>query len=199
MTGLAAGLNRTLRGDRAPSYVNAQLRTGIPILAGLVAGPYTDALPQARAAGNATITVDWKTLQPIQDTAGCIDACNGVELDLLVKLPSGTYIDPFSNTGSLLSAPFVKNPRDSFDDLQPLETIVIASAAANGLYRVVVDKFPFSATLFNPSWTNSQALCAALQWGDFDRHFLCRSPCGLRITAILARWQSHQEWCVIRV
>ena len=122
-----------------------------------MAGPYNDALPKARATGNATITVDWKTTQPVQDTLGCIDACNGWELDMLVKLPSGIYIDPVANPGDLLTSPFVTNPRDSFADSQPLETIVIGSAAANGLYRVVIDKFPFDGTVFNPSWTGSQA------------------------------------------
>jgi len=156
MTGLAAGTSRILRGDRA-GYVNAPLRTGITITAGLVAGPYNDTLPKARATGNATITMDWKTTQPVQDTLGCIDACNGWELDMLVKLPSGVYIDPVANPGGLLTAPFVTNPRDSFNDAQPLETIVIGSAAANGLYRVIIDKFPFDGTVFNPSWTGSQA------------------------------------------
>lgn len=157
MTGLAAGLGRILRGDRVPSYVDAQLKTGIPILAGLVAGPYTDALPKARAAGNCTITVDWKTTQPQTDTLGCVDDCNGWEFDLLVRLPSGIYIDPFFDPGNLVGPPFVTNPRDSFDDSQPLETIVIGNAAAPGVYKVVVDKFPFGPTFFNPSWTNSQA------------------------------------------
>jgi subtilisin family serine protease len=154
MTGLAAGTARILKGDRA-GYVNAQLRTGISLAS--VAGPFTEALPKARPTGNATITLDWATLQPITDTPGCVDACNGIELDLLVKLPSGVYIDPYGNTGDLLTAPFVKHPRDSFADLEPLETIVIGSSAVNGVYRVVVDKFPFDATLFDPSWTGSGA------------------------------------------
>ena len=38
MTGLAAGTNRTLKGNRT-GYVNAQLRTGVAITSGLVAGP----------------------------------------------------------------------------------------------------------------------------------------------------------------
>ena len=156
MTGLTAGTGRLLKGDRT-GYVNARLRTGIAVTAGLVAGPFTDVLPKARAAGDVSVTLDWKTTQPQEDTTGCIDACNGWELDLLVKLPSSTYIDPFSNTGNLSQLPFVKNPRDSFNDSQPMETTVIGGAAANGVYRVVVDKFPLGATLFNPNWTTSQA------------------------------------------
>ena len=70
------------------------------------------------------------------NTPGCIDACNGWDFDLIVKQPSGTYIDPVFNPGNLLTSPFMKNPRDSFNDSQPLETVVIASAAANGQYRV---------------------------------------------------------------
>jgi hypothetical protein len=73
-----------------------------------------------------------------------------------VKLPSGTYIDPFSNTGDLLAAPFVTIPRDSFDDSEPVETAVIRSTAADGVYRVVVNRFN-SATTFNPSWIASRA------------------------------------------
>ena len=155
MAGLMAGSGRILKGSRV-GYVTAPVRAGISVTAGVVAGPYSDALPKARPAGDVTITLDWKTTHPSSDTPGCIDACNGWEFDLLMKLPSGNYIDPFSNTGDLLSAPFVKNPRDSFADSQPLETVVIRSAAANGVYRVVVDKFPFGADFFNPNWVGSQ-------------------------------------------
>jgi hypothetical protein len=156
MTGLTAGTDITLMGDRT-GYVNARLRTGVAITSGLVTGPSTDALPKARSAGDATVTLDWKNTQPIANVAGCLDACNGWEFDLIVKLPSGTYIDPMVNPGDLLTSPFVKNPRDSFNDFQPLETIVIGSAAANGQYRVVVDKLPFIDGSFNPSFANSQA------------------------------------------
>ena len=155
MTGLTVGA-RVLRGTRA-GYINYSLR-GLLTVLGVVVGPFTDALPKARPTGNATVTLDWKNIQPINDTPGCIDACNGWDFDLLVKLPAGTYIDPFANTGDLITAPFVKNPRDSFNDLEPVETIVISSAAANGVYRVVIDRW-YSPTeaIFNPSWTGSQA------------------------------------------
>ena len=104
MTGLAAGTNRTLKGNRT-GYVNAQLRTGVAITSGLVAGPSTDALPKARSTGDATVTLDWKNAQPIINTPGCIDACNGWDFDLIVKLPSGTYIDPFSTQGTCSPRP----------------------------------------------------------------------------------------------
>ena len=156
MTGLTAG-PRVLRGDRA-LYVNYSLRA-IATVGSLVVGPFTDALPKARPTGNATVTLDWKNIQPIDDTPGCIDACNGWDFDLLVKLPTtGFYIDPFSNTGDLVTAPFVKNPRDSYVDSEPVETVVIGAAASNGVYRVVIDRW-YSPTGFsyNPSWTGSQA------------------------------------------
>lgn len=156
MTGLAPGAGRLLRGDRV-GYVNTALR-GIATVNGLVVGPFTDALPKARPTGNATVTLDWKTIQPFQDTPGCIDACNGWDFDLLVKLTTGIYIDPFSNTGNLVASPFVKNPRDSIDDFEPVETAVIGAAASNGVYRVVIDRWYSPAgALFNPSWTGSQA------------------------------------------
>ena len=138
MTGLTVGA-RMLRGDRA-GYVNNALRNLSTVL-GIVVGPSTDALPQARATGNATVTLDWKNIHPITDTPGCIDACNGWDFDLAVKLPSGVYVDPFFNPGDLNAAPFVKNPRDSVNDSKPLETTVIGSAAANGVYRVVIDRW----------------------------------------------------------
>jgi hypothetical protein len=118
----------------------------------------TDALPVARATGNATVTLDWKTTQPDTDTSGCSDTCNGWDFDLLVKLPAGSYVDPFVTPGDLITSPFVRNPRDSLNDSQPLETVVINTAAANGVYKVVIDRW-YSPTgpIFNPSWVGSQA------------------------------------------
>lgn len=154
LTGLAPGAGRLLRGDRV-GYVNNRLR-GLTTVSGLVVGPFTDALPKARATGNATVTLDWKNIQPTQNTPGCSGACNGWEFDTLVKLPAGTYINPFSRPGTLVAAPFVKIPRDSLDDLEPVETAVIGSQAANGLYRVVVARFSPTGFL-NPSFAGSQA------------------------------------------
>lgn len=155
MTGLTTGTGRLLRGNRS-GYVNAILRPGLSIASG-VAGPFTDALPKARAAGNATVTLDWRNMEPFTDTAGCVDSCQGAEFDLFVKLPNGSYIEPFFNQGNLTTTPFVINPRDSIDDFEPLETIVIGSGAANGVYKVFVDKFPFDGSIFDPSWTGSEA------------------------------------------
>jgi thermitase len=157
MTGLAAGTGMQLKDTRS-GYVSAPLRKPISITSGQVGGPFTEALPQARTTGNATVTIDWKTLQPINDTPGCVDACNGWEFDLTVKLPDGTYVDPFDNPGSLTAAPFVRAPRDSASDLNPVEGLIIGSQAANGIYKVIVNKFPDPAgTQLNPSWNSSQA------------------------------------------
>jgi hypothetical protein len=132
------------------------LRNPLVITAGVVNGPYTDALPAARSPGNATITLDWKSTQPIIDNVAC-PSCNGWDFDLAVKLPSGIYIDPHFNPGTLVAAPYVKSPRDSYHDLEPVETIVIGSAAANGVYKVFVDNWPSGGSEYNDSWTNSLA------------------------------------------
>lgn len=156
MTDLVAGTTRTLRGSRT-GYMTSNVRTGIAISSGIVAGPFTDALPKSRAAGNATVTIDWKTSHPIVDTTGCIDACNGWELDLWVKLPSGSYIGYYPS-GDLMTSPFVKYFRDSANDLVPMESIVIGSSAADGVYKVFADNWPMLLTSYwNPSWTGSQA------------------------------------------
>lgn len=155
MTALAAGLNRILKGDRA-GYVSAPLRTGIPITARVVNGPYTDALPASRPTGNATITLDWKNTQPSRDTIGCISACNGWELDLYVKLPSGVYIY-WGNQGELFANPFVIYPRDSFNDSEPVETTVIGSNAVNGVYKVFARNMWTGDIYWNDSWANSLA------------------------------------------
>jgi hypothetical protein len=123
-----------------------------------VAGPFTDAFPKARAAGDATITVDWRDTQPILDTPECVDSCNGWEFDLLIKTPSGGVIDPVFNRGDLSASPFVANLRDSSNDLEALESAVIGSSASNGVYKVVVDKWPpITGATWNPSWTGSLA------------------------------------------
>jgi len=143
MKGLTAGTGRTLKGTGGSGFVNAKLRNGISIVNGQVAGPSIDALPQARATGNATVTIDWKTNQPINDTPGCVDACNGWEFNLALKQSDGNYI--FA-------------PRNSTNDLDPLETVVLGSEAANGTYKVIANKWPNPAgTQWNPSWNGSQA------------------------------------------
>jgi len=162
ITGLTAGTGRILKGSRT-GYVNATVRTGITITSNVVAGPYTDALPKSRTTGNTTLTLDWKRTQPVEHTTGCINACNGWEFDLIVKLPSGVYITPYEcddescTTGDLMASPYVKNPRDSFIDYEPLETIVISSSATDGVYMVIVDKWFFESYMYNPSWSNSLA------------------------------------------
>jgi subtilisin family serine protease len=91
MTGLTAGTAMKLKATRS-GYVSSTLRTGISIVDGKVTGPSTDALPQARDTGNATITIDWKTHQPRTDTDGCRDTCNGWDFNMLVGLPDGDVV-----------------------------------------------------------------------------------------------------------
>ncbi|MEI6333263.1 MAG: S8 family serine peptidase [Methylococcaceae bacterium] len=153
ITGLTVGTGRVLKGVHS-GYVSAALRTGITI-AGGVAGPFTDALPTLRPTGNATVTLDWRSVEPIFNTTGCGDACQGSELDLYVKLPSGYYIG-YSYSGDLAGTPFVKFPRDSYNDLKAMETIVIGSGAANGVYKVFADK-PNYTFGWKHSWTGSGA------------------------------------------
>jgi thermitase len=170
MTGLTAGTGRTLKATRSGS-VKGPLRKGISIVNGQVAGASTDALPQARATGNATLTIDWKTWQPGflgPEPAGCVDTCNGWEFDLRVKLPDSNIVEP--PAGSLTSAPFVYAPRDSsnlirdaqgaFFNSDPVETVIIGSQAANGTYKVIANKPPDLSPAggeWNPSWNGSQA------------------------------------------
>src|SRR5215218_8164209 len=156
MTGLAAGTGRTLKATRSGS-VKGTLRNGISIVEGKVAGPSTDALPQARPTGNATVTMDWKTVQPRADTDGCVDACNGWDVFLRMKLPNGQYAHP---SGSLTEAPFVYfRHHDTLLEGNPLEMGVIGSQAADGTDKVVVPNgwASPSSPWFNPSWTGSQA------------------------------------------
>ena len=169
MTGITAGTNRTLKGNRS-DYVTAAVRKNITIKSDIVAGPFTDALPKSRATGNLTLTLDWKRMQPIDYTPGCVDTCNGWEFDLIVKLPSGQYITPYDpcyfgscTTGDLSTSPYVKNPRDSYSIsdselvLEPVETVVIGSLADNGIYSVIVDRWWIENYSFNPSWKGSKA------------------------------------------
>jgi len=142
MKGLTAGTGRTLKVTGGSGYVNANLRNGISIVSGQVAGPSTDALPRARPTGYATVTIDWKTGQPRADTEGCVDTCNGWEFDLVVKQPDGDY------RGAL---------RDSINDADPVETVVIGSQAANGTYKVMASKPAPAGSQFNPSWNGSRA------------------------------------------
>jgi hypothetical protein len=150
----AIGTGRNLSGERA-GYITTLLRYPITITSGIVRGPYMDALPAARTTGYATLLFDWKTSQPANSVTGCTGSCLGWEFDLFVKTPSGSYIG-FGNGGDLLTSPYVKWPRDSVDDLLPMEVAVIAPSAANGTYKVFVDKYPYSSA-FNQNWAGSSA------------------------------------------
>lgn len=155
LTALAAGTGRTLKGLRT-GYATASLRNNIAITAGLVNGPFPDALAASRPTGNATVTLDWRRVQPIYDVTGCTGApCNGHDLDIYVKTPSGEYIG--IGAGDLLATPFVKSGRDSWQDFEPMESVVIASAAPNGIYRVFVDNWMIGLTGGSDTYAGSLA------------------------------------------
>lgn len=178
MTGLAAGAGRILRANRA-NYVTSPLRSPLTVTAGIAAGPFTDAHPLARPAGFATVIVDWLTSQPNADTPGCINACNGWDFDLYVRPPSGPFIG-ISNPGDLATAPFVRYARDSIDDMEPLETIVIGASAANGVYRVFVNNgWAGNNPSFNPSWTGSLASAQIYRGATlFQNYAIHPATCG---------------------
>lgn len=164
MVNLGAGA-RNLRGERsaAPPYGGSAILRNLGILTGRVNGPFTDAIPLRRATGNATITLDWKNIHPALSATGCTStisapgSCLGWEFDLYVKTPAGAYVG--YGQGSLVSSPFVRSGRDSWNDLDsPTEGVVIGNNAANGTYIVFVDKWlTNSSGYFNKSYTGSQA------------------------------------------
>jgi hypothetical protein len=154
MTALTAGTGMKLKATSGDGYVSGTLRNGISIVDGKVTGPYTDALPQARDTGNATVTIDWKTAQPREDTDGCVDTCNGWDFSLMMKHPNGFY----APSGPLTEPPFTYFVPNHSHDF-PLELGVIGSLAVDGTYKVVglnSWESPLSS-LYNPSWTGSQA------------------------------------------
>jgi thermitase len=158
LSGYSSQTGLKLRGESS-GYVSYALRMPISIVSGQVNGHFVDAFPQARPPGDATVTIDWKTMEPVLDTPGCSDTCNGWEFDLSVKLPaSATYVGPAGNKGSLTEAPFVASPRNSLSDGQPVESVVIGGQAPEGSYAVVVEK-PADAewVAMNPSWKRSRA------------------------------------------
>jgi hypothetical protein len=176
MTGLSAG-GRDLYGLKS-GYISTRLRYPVNISTGVVAGPYIDALPRSRAAGYGTIILDWKRSQPVESATGCTGPCLGWEFDLFVKTPSGGYIG-YSDKGDLMASPYIYYPRDSFDDYLPMETIVIGSSAADGVYKVYVDRFPYAGS-WNLDWTNSQASVVAYKAGiQLSGHYYAPpSACG---------------------
>ncbi|HEX9870432.1 MAG TPA: S8 family serine peptidase [Candidatus Tectomicrobia bacterium] len=152
-----AGLNRNLLGEKA-GYITDILRSPLTVLNGVSTGPFTDALSKTRPAGYCHGTLDWKTTQPVSAAAGA--ATTGWELDLGLRLPSGTVF-PFGPIGDLTAAPFVLLPRDSFEDLEPVEAFVIGPPAANGVYRVVVGRFLGPALNLNASLAQVRIFSAA--------------------------------------
>jgi hypothetical protein len=143
MTGLTAGA-RTLWGSRT-GYITTLMRS-IGVVANVVHGPYWDAIVKSRASKNASLVIDWKNSQPVNKVTGqCEGSCLGWEFDLVVKAPSGSYYY-YSNPGDLLTTPYIFYPRDSHNDLVPMETIIIGSPAATGIHKVFVGRYPYSGS-----------------------------------------------------
>ena len=193
MTGLTAGTGRILKGSHsgyAGGTAGATVRNSIAITSNIVNGPFTDALPKSRATGDATLTLDWKRTQPVEEVTGCTGNCNGWEFDFFVKLPSGIYVgpydcsapeycDPIIVSGDLMGSPFVKNPRDSYSDMEPLETIVIGSSAENGTYSVFVDNaWSGDFGYYNPSWSGSLASIQRFEGATLKGTYSVPSTCG---------------------
>jgi hypothetical protein len=80
-----------------------------------------------------------------------------------MRLPDGTVF-PFGPAGDLSASPFVRVHRDSFSDLEPVESFVIGPSAANGAYKMAVNRFssPVSLTL-NESLAQVQLFNAAVR------------------------------------
>jgi subtilisin family serine protease len=156
MTGLTAGIGMKLKATRS-GYVSATLRNGISIVDGKVTGPSTDAMPQARDTGNATITIDWKTHHPRTDTDGCRDTCNGWDFNIWVTLPDGDHVT--SPGGHLAVPPFVSAPFSSESGgMNPLETAIIGSQAPDGTYKISAWKWSAPEIAdYSPLFKGSQA------------------------------------------
>jgi subtilase family protein/fervidolysin-like protein len=121
-------------------YVPEMLRSPFTVLNGVYTGPFTDAMSKSRAAGNFYAELDWQTVTPLTDAAGT--NTRGFELDFRMMTPVG-QIPPsgfFAPAGDLSGAPFVFISRDSFNDFEPVEGLIIGPSASNGVYKIVVDR-----------------------------------------------------------
>ena len=74
-----------------------------------------------------------------------------------VALEHAGHIGVAGAPGDLVGAPHVINPRDSYNDYEPLETVVIGSAAANGVYKVFLDSPWAGYGQWSSTWTGSGA------------------------------------------
>jgi subtilisin family serine protease len=122
-------------------YVAEILRSPLTVLSGTYTGPFTDAMSKSRAAGNFYAELDWLTVTPVTIAAG--PNTNGFELDIRMMTPSGGQIPAsgfFAPSGDLSGPPFAFVSRDSFEDLEPVEGLIIAPGAANGTYKIFVDR-----------------------------------------------------------
>ncbi len=165
----APGTSRDIRFTKT-AYITNTVRGPVTTLAGLPTGLFTDAVIRARAAGNFQATLDWRNFQPTTAAAGA--NTRGWELDLGVRLPSGVVM-PFGPDGDLLATPFVLVARDSFLDGEPVESLTVGPPAANGIYRIAVDRFSGPAALnLNASGAQVSLFNTATQ-----THFLNAPAC----------------------
>jgi hypothetical protein len=162
MSGLTAGTGRSLRALKT-GYIATTLRSPVTIGAGLVNGPFFDALVKARPTGDASLVLDWKTMDPWEkdDAGACTGPCLGYEFDLWLKDPSGTYYGD-DHEGALSTPPYIFYPRNSYSNVLftseacvPMETIIIGDPASNGVYKVFVDRY-VSSSRFNQTYAGSQ-------------------------------------------
>lgn len=131
------GVSRNIAVSK-PGYITDMIRMPVTVTAGVPTGRFTDAVNRARPAGYFHGSLDWSTAQPTSIAAG--PSTMGWELDLGIRLPSGV-VYPFGPSGDLIQPPYVQLPRDSFLDLVPIESFVIAPSAAVGIYKISVDRF----------------------------------------------------------
>jgi hypothetical protein len=154
-----AGTGRNLFFTGMTGYLNDTIRQPLTVLNGTPTGPLVDAISKSRPTGYFHGTIDWKTAQPSSPSAGANTL--GWDLDLGMRLPDGTVF-PFGPAGDLSAPPFVLLHRDSFLDLEPVESFLIGPSAANGTYKIAIDRVdgPASLTL-NESRAQVQFLNAA--------------------------------------
>jgi hypothetical protein len=158
-----AGTGRNLSFTGMTGYLNDTMRQPLTVLNGTPSGPLTDAISKSRPTGYFHGTIDWKTAQPLSDSAGANSL--GWDLDLGIRLPGGTLF-PYGPVGDLSAPPFVFLPRDSFNDLEPVESFVIGPSAADGTYKLAVDRF------FGPSGLTLNQSRAQVQFLDASARVL---------------------------
>ncbi|CAK0740047.1 Peptidase_S8 domain-containing protein [Gammaproteobacteria bacterium] len=169
---------QVLRASRT-KYVTAQFRS-TSVDAGVVNGPYVDALPHARLKGDISISLNWKNFQP-STWSSCPKYCYGWWLELTVKLPNRKYISDYQgsavDTGDLTTDPYVMSGVSPGYTMEPVSSIVIAAQASDGEYPVFVDNYP-SLGSFNGSWDNSAAVVRIFNGKTLKATLMVPANCG---------------------